>query len=37
MMLSSGTTRTLVKAESFSPDGQTKLGETVKQTEQVDN
>ena len=36
-ILTSGATRTLVKAESFSPDGQTKLGETVKQTEAVDN
>ena len=33
----SGTTRTFVEAESFSPDGQTKLGETVKQIEEVDN
>ena len=36
-ILTSGTTTTLVKAESFSPDGQTKLGETVKQTKEVDN
>ena len=36
-ILTSGTTSTLVKAESFSSDGQTKLGETVKQTEEVDN
>ena len=36
-IVTSGTTSTLVKAESFSPDGQTKLGETIKQTEQVGN
>jgi len=36
-ILTSGTTTTLVKAESFSENGQTKLGETLKQTEQIDN
>ena len=36
-ILTSGATRTLVKAESFSDNGQTKLGETLKQTEQIDN
>ena len=36
-IVTSGTTSTLVKAESFSPDGQTKLGETIKLTTQVNN
>ena len=36
-IITSGKTSTLVKAESWSPDRQTKLGETIKQTEEVDN
>ena len=36
-VLTTGTTRTLIKAESYSQDEQTKFGETTKQTEPVNN
>ncbi len=36
-ILTSGRTSTVVMAESFSPNGRTKLGETIQQTEQVNN
>ena len=36
-VLTTGTTRTLIKAESYSQDGQTKFGEETKQTEPVNN
>ena len=36
-VVTTGTTRTLIKAESYSQDEQTKFGEATKQTEQVSN
>ena len=36
-VLTTGTTRTLIKAESYSQDEQTKFGEATKQTEPVNN